>query len=141
MSDTHADRVRNYAREHYVEPARVRKESSVRIVAGEVHKAVHLTNRVPLVCQALKSHKFLDENGLILEKWEGPPSGMSNTVAFIYRLKDDAKVLSGQRAEWPFLRLRGVAQDIFSSLGGGEAFIRNEREHFYHSPEDPGEAN
>ena len=140
MPATHADRVRDYAREHYVEPARVRKESSIRIVAGEVQKAVRLSNRVALVCQALKSHKFLDENGLILEKWEGPPSGMSTTVAFIYRLKSQGGVLSGQRAEWPFLRLRGVARDIFGSLGGGEAFIRNEREHFYPSPEEPGEA-
>jgi len=30
----------------------------------------------------------------------------------------------------PFLELRGIAKDLFQELGGGEAFIRNERENF-----------
>ena len=83
---SYADRVREHARRAYVEPARRRHVSTIRIVAGEVQKAVRLSNRVSLVCQALKSHKFLDENHLILEKWDGPPSGMSTTVTFTYRL-------------------------------------------------------
>ena len=28
-------------------------------------------------------------------------------------------------------RLRGIAKDIFSDLGGGEAYLRKEREDFY----------
>ena len=31
-------------------------------------------------------------------------------------------------------RLRGICKDIFAELGGGEAYLRNERENFY-SPE------
>jgi hypothetical protein len=103
----------------------------VRIVAGEVQKAVHLSNRVPLVCQALKSHKFLDDNGLSLEKWEGPPSGMSTTVVFTYRFRTPDAKGAGEKAGWPFLRLRGIAKEVFSDLGGGEEFIRKEREQFY----------
>ena len=114
MTSTHADRVREHARLEYFEPARRRHESTIRIVAGDVQKAVRLSNRVSLVCQALKSHKFLDENHLVLEKWDGPPSGMSTTVAFTYRL----------------------AEGGFQSLGGGEAFIRKEREEFYGPGED-----
>src|SRR5665213_1526572 len=114
QATTDADRVRQYSSKNYVEPARVRGESTIRIVAGEVQKAVHLSNRVPLVCQALKSHKFLDENGLVLEKWDGPPSGMSTTVAFTYRFRDAGVPDARQRAEWPFLRLRGIAKDVFS---------------------------
>src|ERR1035438_3427564 len=82
MEQTHADRVREHARHEYIEPARRRRDPTVRIVAGEVQKAVRLSNRVALVCQALKSHKFLEENHLVLEKWDGPPSGMSTTVIF-----------------------------------------------------------
>jgi hypothetical protein len=133
---THADRVREHARLEYIEPAKRRHESTIRIVAGEVQKAVRLSNRVSLVCQALKSHKFLDENHLVLEKWDGPPSGMSTTVTFTYRLMDDAGQTSSPPAEWPFLRLRGIAKDVFRSLGGGEAFIRKERENFYGPGED-----
>jgi len=132
---THADLVREYARLEYIEPAKARQESTIRIVAGDVQKAVRLTNRVPLVCQALKSRKFLNENHLVLEKWEGPPSGISTTVTFIYRLLDEGQQPSAKPAEWPFLRLRGIAKEVFSDLGGGEEFLRKEREQFY----GPGE--
>ena len=131
MEQTHADRVREHARHEYIEPARRRQQSTIRIVAGEVQKALRLSNRVPLVCQALKSHKFLDENHLVLEKWDGPPSGMSTTVVFTYRLMDDAGQTPGESAESLFLQLRGIGKEVFQSLGGGEAFIRKEREEFY----------
>src|SRR5689334_22040965 len=98
MPISHADRVREYARRHYIEPAKVRRQSTVRIVVGAIHKGVGLNNRVPLVCQALKSHKFLRENHLVLEKMEGPPAGISTTVAFTYRLQDDAQPASGEAA-------------------------------------------
>ena len=129
---SYADQVREHARSKYVVPARASRQDSVRIEAGEVQKGVHLTNRVALVCQALKSHKFLDENGLLLEKWEGPPSGMSTTVSFTYRFREGASHLGKTGpADWPFSDLRGVAKDVFDSLGGGEAFIRGARESFY----------
>jgi len=131
MKPSHADRVREHARVQYVEPAKRRHESTIRIVAGEVQKAVRLSNRVSLVCQALRSHKFLDENHLVLEKWDGPPSGMSTTVIFTYRVAEGAGKTSTESAEWAFLRLRGIAKEVFQSLGGGEAFIRKERSEFY----------
>jgi hypothetical protein len=136
MPLTHTDRVREYARREYIDPARSRRQSTVRIVAGEVQKAVRLTNRVPLVCQALKSTKFLTENHLILEKVEGPPSGMSTTVTFTYRILDDGGRQNATEPEGdPFRRLRGVAKEVFRSLGGGEAFLRGEREQFHGSGE------
>jgi hypothetical protein len=46
MPVTHADRIRDYARREYIEPARKSHQLTVRIVAGEVQKAVHLSNRV-----------------------------------------------------------------------------------------------
>jgi hypothetical protein len=134
--NSHADRVRQYARQEYIEPARRRHETTIRIVAGDVQKAVRLSNRVSLVCQALKSHKFLDENHLVLEKWDGPPSGMSTTVVFTYRVLDKAGQTSSQPSHSPFLRLRGIGKDVFQSLGGGEAFIRKEREQFYGTGKD-----
>lgn len=112
---THADRVREHARLAYVEPAKQRHESSLRIVA---------------------SHKFLDTNNLVLEKSEGPPSGMSTTMAFTYRFRDKPHSANDEPAPWPFLRLRGIAKHVFSDLGGGETFIRAERERFSGSGED-----
>jgi hypothetical protein len=136
MPLTHTDRVREYARREYIDPARSRRQSTVRVVAGEVQKAVRLTNRVPLVCQALKSTKFLTENHLILEKVEGPPSGMRTTVTFSYRILDDGGRQNAPEPDAdPFRKLRGVAKEVFRSLGRGEAFLRGEREQFHGSGE------
>jgi hypothetical protein len=49
----YADQVREHARQVYIEPARRRGDSTVRIVAGDVQKAVRLVHRTALVCQAL----------------------------------------------------------------------------------------
>ena len=100
----------------------------MRIVAGHVQKAVRLVNRTALVCQALRSHKFLEENHLALEKWDGPPSGMSTTVTFTYRLAGHQLAAAQPLGESPLLRLWGIGKEVFQSLGGGEAFIRSERE-------------
>jgi len=87
----------------------------------------------------LKSRKFLYENHLVLEKCEGPPSGMSTTVVFTYRLLSDDRKAPTAPPEWPFLKLRGIAKEAFSSLGGGEAFIQQERARFFDPGHEPGE--
>jgi hypothetical protein len=124
----YADQVREHARQEYIEPARRRGDSIVRIVAGDVQKAARLVNRTALVCQALKSHKFLKENHLALERWDGPPSGMSTTVTFTYRLAGPPPAAGQPPGESPLLQLWGIGKEVFQSLGGGEAFIRSERE-------------
>src|SRR5271169_3781176 len=134
-TQTVAEQVREHARLKYIEPARKRRESKVRIVAGEVHKDLHWQGRVPSVCQALSGSKFLSENHLILEKREGPPKGLSTTVVFTYRLVDEHAAPDGLE-ESPLLRLWGIGKEVFASLGGGEAFIRRERERFYQHDED-----
>jgi len=124
-----ADCIREYARRHYIDPARKRREATVKINAGDVHKGLRLSSRVPQVCAALSSQKFLQENQLSLETRQAPPSGQSTTVTFTYRLG------SGNGSSVPpsgaaFLQLRGIARDVFRKLGGGESFVRNERKRF-----------
>jgi len=132
---TGAEQVRELARVNYIEPARKRQESTVRILAGDVHRALHWVGRVPSVCQALNGSKFLKDNHLILEKWEGPPSGQSATVLFTYRLVDENRA-PDEMQESPLLRLCGIGKEVFESLGGAEAFIRRERERFYLNDDD-----
>jgi len=107
----------------------------VTVKAGEVQKAVGLQNRIANVCQALKGKKFLKENHLTLEKVEGPPSGTSTTVRFVYRLNGAAPAPE-QSPVLRLLELWGIGKELFESLGGGEAYLRNEREDFY-PPGDP----
>ena len=101
----------------------------MQVTAGEVQKGVHLSNRAPLVCQALKSRKFLEENDLVLERWDGPPSGMSTTVVFTYRLGSSPRQ-SDKRHDDPLMQLWGAGKAAFEKLGGGEAFLRRERGDF-----------
>jgi hypothetical protein len=83
---------------------------------------------VPLVCAALKSKKFLEENALKPVSKTGPPSGQSTTVTFTYEILDSNGKDSASIE--PLLDLRGIAKDVFKALGGGETFIREERKSF-----------
>src|SRR5215471_18357295 len=128
-----SNKVRDYVRREFIEPARGRKQSTVTVVVGDVHKALGFNQRVPLVCQALSGKKFLEENHLTLEKREGPKSGFGTRVTFTYRLAEGDRWTQrpGPASRSSFVALRGIARDLFRDLGGGEAFIRKERESFY----------
>lgn len=127
-TETDSDTVRRYVRERYIDPARQRGETTVRVVAGEVHKALGLSNRVPLVCAALKSDIFLKDNGLSLNQIEGPPSGLSTTVAYTYGLGQHEATAGAPHPLW---NLRGVAKSLYQEYGGGEAHIQAERKAFF----------
>jgi hypothetical protein len=126
-----SESIRRHAAETYLSEARRRGDPTVSINAGEVHRALGLSNRIPLVCAALGSKKFLREHGLRIVSKTGPASGQSTTVTYTYELaaKDqDGARLSRQEA-WN--RLRGALKDVFAELGGGENYLRNERANFY----------
>jgi hypothetical protein len=127
-SKSFSDLVREHANATYVRPARLRRERTITINVGQVQKGVGLRNRVSLVCQALKSEKFLRAHGLKLISETGPPSGQSTTVVYTYEFIDPVEKNSAPDDPW--LRLRGIAKDIFACLGGGEAFLRQERTEF-----------
>ena|SRR5271166_2324820 len=126
-SKSSSDLVRDYAHQTYISPARRRQEKTVMINAGQVQKGVGLQNRVSLVCQALKSEKFLRAHGLKLISKTGPPSGQSTTVTYTYEFLDSQTEKAGADA-WE--RLRGALKDVFAELGGGEAYLRAERASF-----------
>lgn len=119
-----SDLVRQHAHDSYLEAARRRGETTFVVNVGAVHKALALNNRVPLVCLALRSKKFIEENKLRLISQTGPPSGLSTTVTLTF------EILGGggeSNCLENLLGLRGVAKDVFKALGGGEAFVREER--------------
>ncbi len=124
-----SESVRRHAATSYIAPARRRGDKFVSINVGEVHRAVALRNRVPLVCQALESEKFLQANGLKLASKTGPPSGQSTTVTYTYELIQRNTPPPTDKDPW--LALRGALKDVFSELGGGESYLRGERENFH----------
>jgi hypothetical protein len=131
MSD--ADRIRLHGREKYVLPARSRKDKPFSIRVGDILREMRLPgSRAPAVCSALKTGEFLEENALCLVSKTGPPSGQSTTVTYTYRFLD-AQPSPGVD---PWLRLRGALKDIFAELGGGENYLRKERDQFRGVGED-----
>jgi len=110
----------------------------VTINVGQVQKGVGLQNRVSLVCQALKSEKFLRANGLKRISETGPPSGQSTTVTYTYEFLDPSGAPKGGTDAWE--RLRGALKDVFAELGGGEAYLRAERASFNEAMEKREEA-
>jgi hypothetical protein len=132
-----SDAIRRHAYEKYVLQARRRKEKLISINVGDVHRELGLSNRVPLVCAALGSKKFLSEHGLRIVSKTGPPSGQSTTVTFLYEVVGPEQKKSKDERMEAWLKLRGIAKDIFASYGGGEAYLRQERANFYAPGKDP----
>ena len=122
-----SDLVRQHASDVYISAARRRGERTLTINVGTVHKALAFSNRVPLVCAALGSKKFLTENHLRLVSKTGPPSGQSTTVTYTYEFLE-AQPSAGNQDAWT--KLRGALKDVFAELGGGEAYLRAERSAF-----------
>ncbi|MGO8719512.1 MAG: hypothetical protein ACLQMO_09875 [Acidobacteriaceae bacterium] len=127
-----AEQIREYAWMRYIEPARNSSETTVRIKSGDIVKALRLKNKTPNVCTALRSKIFQDVYGVQLLGEQGPPSGMSTTVVFTYRVlnRDQAKEIeSGSSSR--FDRLRGIAKTLFKDPGDWERSIQSDRRNFY----------
>jgi hypothetical protein len=136
-----ADEIRSYARERYVMPARGQHEKRFSIRTGDVVRDMRLVGgRVPAVCSALRTRKFLKENALRLVSRAGPESGQSTTVTYTYEFLDSESSSgpvrpsgsggSPQPAQDAWNRLRGALKDVFAEYGGGEAYLRAERASF-----------
>ena len=124
-----ADKIRIHSAEKYVLPARKSKMKRFSIRAGDVVRELGMNGRVPAVCSALKGHKFLQHNNLRLIEISGPKSGQSTTVIYTYEFVGNEK--SALPKEDPWTQLRGTLKDVFQELGGGEAYLHNERDNFY----------
>ena len=131
METNVADAIRLFAEREYIESARRKGLNRIQIRVGDVHRALKLKNRVPNVSSALRSRIFLERNRLEIEHESGPPSGMGTRTTFTYRLLDENPPDASRAVT--FEDLRGLLKGAFDSLGGGEAFLRHERNHFYNS--------
>lgn len=130
-----ADQIRLHARQKYVLPARERKQKRFSINAGDVVRELRLAGRAPAVCSALKTRRFLERNELRLVDARGPKSGQSTTVTYTYEFVGGGR--SSPEPEDSWKKLRGTLKDVYAEFGGGEAYLRAERNKFY-SPEEGG---
>jgi hypothetical protein len=77
-----ADRIRKFAPERWISPARAEGKTAITIRAGDVHRAMGLANAMPAVCSALGSHKFASLAGVTLLRTEGPANGANVYLYF-----------------------------------------------------------
>lgn len=123
-----AETIRRHVEQEYVRPARNRGDRGFTVVAGDVHRALRLSNRIPPVCSALQTKRLLQDNHLRIVQRSGPPSGQSTTVAITYEFADSEETTgSAPDLAESLLRFRGALRDVFQALGGGEKFLREER--------------
>jgi hypothetical protein len=98
-------------------------------------------SNTPQVCTALRAKGFLREQGIEIESIDGPPSKMSTTVVYHYRIANPnaqsnatqapAKVepaITEETAEAKAMRLteglRGLLKEEMAEFGGAEGFLR-----------------
>jgi len=72
-----ADKVREYAYENYIKPAKDGGKDTVTIKSGDIHDGMGLENKIPSVCGALDTKKFQKQYNLEPEKKKGPACGVN----------------------------------------------------------------
>lgn len=91
-----ADRVRQFVVLNYIEPARIRSERNVVVVARDVIKSLALKNRSAAVCNALDAEKFCAGNGHHISRRSGPKQG--RTAAWVLGIELTRSVVNGRAA-------------------------------------------
>jgi len=86
---TQADRIRRFALDRYIVPARTRNDAEIVIRAGDVHREMGLFSAMPAVCSAIGSRKFEEVSGVTIVWRTGPTNGAN--VYFHLRLTADSR--------------------------------------------------
>ena len=129
------EQTRRHVISTYIEPARLKGEAIIHVRVGTVLKELGWTNRTPSVYSTLSSEEFQRLAGVeLVEKKGGPPSGgPSTTWQFVYRVLDgqDPTKISPRLKPAPngagLEGLNGILKDAYTELGGGEAYLKTER--------------
>jgi hypothetical protein len=145
--DSLSDKIREVAKMKYVQPAKRAGKSEFSIAVrdllrDDLDQTMFPGNRVPLVCNAIRTRGFLRENGLEIVGVDGPRSKSSPTVVIRYRIgagKQAARPESVEpnhsaedaesRATRLTNRLRGLLKEEITAYGGADAFMRWVRGH------------
>lgn len=84
LTMTLADRVREFVYRKYLSPARRAGRAEIEIRAGDVHRMMGLSRRLPAVCSALTPKKFAAQYRLQIIDRRGPKEGAN--VFFRFKL-------------------------------------------------------
>ena len=79
---TQADKIRQYAIDRYIVPARGRADKSVTIRSGDIHEGMGLRASYPAVCAALGTETFESLARIRRTACEGPLNGANLLLTF-----------------------------------------------------------
>ena len=82
-----SDRVREHVKRKHIDPAKKAGKKSVSLRAGDIHRELGFTRRIPVVCSALRSRKLQKNCNIKLSYIDGHNN--TTTATFTYRLKND----------------------------------------------------
>lgn len=141
-----SEQVRSVASEKYVKPAlregKTRFSVAVKDVMQDLVSRGFPPANTPQVCSALRKRDFLRNHGIEIEGIDGPPSKMSTTVVFRYRVANEREGMKSRsfplgvseahlEKEDPDIwaqrvtgKIRGLLREEIAQLGGAEAFMR-----------------
>ena len=80
-----SERVRKHVKRKHVDPAKKAGKKSLSLRAGDIHRELGFTRRIPVVCSALRSSKLQKNCDIELTYVSGPNN--STTTTFTYQLK------------------------------------------------------
>jgi hypothetical protein len=79
-----SDRVRDHVKRNYIDPAKKAGKKTLSVRAGDIHKELGFSRRIPVVCSVLRSRKLSKHCGIELTYIGGPNN--STTTTFTYQL-------------------------------------------------------
>jgi 5-methylcytosine-specific restriction enzyme B len=79
---SYSDEVRKYCIDRIINPARAKGQTQVAIRAGDVHRALGYSNRLPLVCSALGAAVFEEVARVKRIAVEGPLASTTTVIRF-----------------------------------------------------------
>ncbi len=81
-----SDRVREHVKRKHIDPAKRAGKKSLSLRAGDIHRELGFTRRIPVVCSALRSRKLQKKCDIKLSYIDGHNN--TTTATFTYRLKN-----------------------------------------------------
>jgi hypothetical protein len=117
-----ANRIRQFALDHYIAPARAKGLTEITIRAGDVHRKMSLTNAMPAVCSAIGSHKFDEYAGVTRTALTGPANGANVYYTFSLNVRSLSERVT-VRCQEPVLRPVQSQPRKSLDLGGAVVLI------------------
>ena len=82
MNRVTSDEIRDFVNGRHIDAARVARQATVTIRAGDVHTEMGLRDQMPHVCSAIGANKFQTAYRVRLLRSEGPHNGANKRFTF-----------------------------------------------------------